>query len=223
MGKRKGKKVSLSYCTLNLDIWLQSLVNYFFICIFLIILVNLDASSLFCEVFWVLSVVIGLMSCWSSYCWLLMLDPSQIRIETQWFVKYMPFNLLRVPLHQCLFGQKAPSISCRCDRAGDAVILSQKKITWDRSIWICIRATRGKPWWTSGIHPWTDALPHQTNDSQTDGCCSHPVCWWHDISVEWSRALSSVRCEGATLWFMKNKLILHEGTTQKPFCPLNHS
>lgn len=33
-------------------------------------------------------------------------------------VKYTPFNLLRVPLHQCLFGQKAPSISCRCHRAG---------------------------------------------------------------------------------------------------------
>lgn len=131
MGKRKGKKVSLSYCTLNLDIWPQSLVVYFFICMFLIILVHLATTSLFCEVFCVLSMVSGLnglMSCcWSSYCWLLMLDPSQIRIEKRWFVKYVPFNLLRVPLHQCLFGQKAPSIFCRCRRAGDAVILSQKK------------------------------------------------------------------------------------------------
>lgn len=160
-------------------IWPQSLVVYFFICIFLIILVHLDATSLFCEVFFVLSIVIGfngLMSCcWSSYCWLLMLVPSQIRIGKRWFVKYVPFNLLRVPLHQCLFGQKAPSISCRSHRAEDAVILSQK-ITGDRSKWICIRWTRGKPWWTSRIHPWTVALPHQTNDPQTDGCCSDPVC-----------------------------------------------
>lgn len=87
MGKRKGKKVGLSFCTLNLDIWPQSLVVYFFICIFLIILVHLAATSLFCEVFYVLSMVIGLNGlmncCWSSYCGLLMLDPSQIRIGKQ--------------------------------------------------------------------------------------------------------------------------------------------